>query len=176
MGRKSSITELDPEIRAAVDAAIREGRASIDDIVELINEMGGDASRSAVGRYRKNAVDQMRRWQEAREISKVWVGKLEEDPSSDVGRLISEMLKTVAFQTVGNMVDGDNVEADQVMLLARALKDIAGADKLSADRELKIRKEERDKAAKVVEEVTQAAGMDTEQVDFWRKKVLGMTA
>ena len=116
MGRKSSIQELEPKIREAVDSAIRDGRASIDDIVELIDDMGGEASRSAVGRYRKNAVDQMRRWQEAREISKVWVGKLEEDPSSDVGRLISEMLKTVAFQTVGGMVDGGDVEADQGFL------------------------------------------------------------
>ena len=175
MGRKSSITKLDPKIREAVDAAIRDGRATIDDIVELIEDMGGDASRGAVGRYTKNAKEQMKRWQDAREMSKVWVGKLEEDPSSDVGRLISEMLKTVSWATVGKMMDdGEDVEVDDVALLARALKDLSTSDKLSAERELKIRKEERANAAKVVEEATQAAGMDGDQVDFWRKKVLGL--
>jgi hypothetical protein len=174
MARKSSITQLDPKVREAVDRAIQGGRATIDDIVELIDDMGGDVSRSAVGRYRKNAMDQMRKWQDAREISKTWIDRLEQDPSGDVGRLISEMLKTVAFQTVGTMVDGENVDADQIMLLAKALKDMAGADKLSSDRINRIRKEMAAEAAKVVEEVTAAAGMDVDQAKFWRAKVLGI--
>jgi len=174
MARKSSIHDLDDVIISEVDKAITEGRATIDEIVELIQDMGGEASRSAVGRYRKNAVDQMRKWQEAREVSKTWIDRLEQDPSGDVGRLISEMLKTVAFQTVGTMVDGENVDADQIMLLAKALKDMAGADKLSSERINRIRKEVAAEAAKVVEEATAAAGMDVDQAKFWRAKVLGI--
>lgn len=174
MARKSSIHDLDDVIIGEVDKAITEGRATIDEIVELIQDMGGEASRSAVGRYRKNAVDQMRKWQEAREVSKTWIDRLEQDPSGDVGRLISEMLKTVAFQTVGTMVDGENVDADQIMLLAKALKDMAGADKLSSERINRIRKEVAAEAAKVVEEATAAAGMDVDQAKFWRAKVLGI--
>ena len=175
MGRKSSIKDLDPKIREAVDAAIRDGRATIDDIVELINDLGGEASRSAVGRYKKNSEEQMRKWQDAREVSRGWMAKLDEDPDSDVGRLISEMLKTVAFQTVGSMMDdGEGVEPGDVMFLAKALKEMASADKLTAERIAKIRKEVAGEAAKVVEEATQAAGMDVDQVDFWRRKVLGV--
>ncbi|MDP3612732.1 MAG: DUF3486 family protein, partial [Rubrivivax sp.] len=57
--RPSSITQLDPKIKEAVDTAVREGRTSIDQLVELINSLGGEASRSAVGRYVKTANERM---------------------------------------------------------------------------------------------------------------------
>jgi hypothetical protein len=53
------------------------------------------------------------------------------------------MLRTVAFETLGELGgrgDGE-VESREVMLLARAIRDLASADKLSTDRELKIRQE-----------------------------------
>ena len=101
MAKRSSITQLDPRVREAVDAAIREGRATIDDLVVLIGSYGATASRSSVGRYVKNATAQLNRYREAQEVAKVWIGKLADDPQSDVGRLLAEMLRTVAFQQIG---------------------------------------------------------------------------
>ena len=81
MARRSSVAKLDPRIRESVDRAIRENRATIDDIVDKLDGiMGEDApSRSAVGRYVKGAREQMQRYREAQEMAKVWVGKLEDD-------------------------------------------------------------------------------------------------
>ncbi len=178
MARRSQIEQLDPRIREVVDQLIRAGRATHDDIVERLKDMLGEEapSRSAVGRYAKRARAQMRRYREAQEVAKVWIGKLEEQPDSDVGRLLSEMLRTVAFQTLGDLGDREDgaVEASEVMLLARAIKDLASADKLSAERELRIRRETARKAADVVTETAKAQGMDEEQARFWREKVLGV--
>jgi hypothetical protein len=131
MARKSSIKELDPRIREAVDQAIREGRATIDDIVALIAQLGGEVSRSAVGRYKQRAENQMQKYREAQEVAKVWIGKLQADPEGDIGRLLAEMLRTVAFQSIGDMEAASPMD---MMLLAKALKDMAGADKLTAER------------------------------------------
>lgn len=172
MGRQSSIKELDPRIREAVDKAVREDRATLDDIVALINDMGGEASRSAVGRYVKNAKQQMERFREAQQVAKVWVGKLEEDPESDVGRLLSEMLRTVAFQTLGTM--DDTTQAGDIMFLAKAIKELASADKISVDRELKIRQEVAKKAADKAANIAKKSGMSEEVIQQIRREALGV--
>lgn len=173
--RRSTIDTLDPRIQDAVHAAIKEGRASIDDIVDLIKGMGGEASRSAVGRYVKNQNDQLRKYREAQEVAKVWVDKLGNEPDGDVGRLIIEMLRVVSFQTISKIDDG--AEPEQLMFLGHAIKNIAQADKLLVDREAVVRKLIATQVAKAAEEVTKTArkaGMSDETVDLIRSKILGI--
>lgn len=175
MGRKSSITQLDPKIRAAVDKAVRDGRATIDELVELIEAHGAEASRSAVGRYVKSARQQMERYRQAQEVAKVWVGKLEHDPESDVGRLLSEMLRTVAFQTIADFDEGEKgASAGELMFIAKAIKELASADKISADREIIIRREFAKQAASKVEESATAAGMTAETISAIKREILGL--
>ncbi len=171
-GRKSSVVTMDQAIREAVDAAIREGRATIADIVALIRELGGSASKSAVGRYKQQAESQMQRYREAQEVAKVWIGKLQADPEGDVGRLLAEMLRTTAFQTLGDMESGT---PQDVMFLAKALKDLAGADKLTADRILLVRREAAKEAAEKVTTVGKAKGLSAETVAELRKEILGVS-
>lgn len=171
MARKSSITRMDPRIREAVDTAIREGRATIADIVGLVRELGADVSKSAVGRYKQNAEAQMARYREAQEIAKVWIGKLQADPEGDVGRLLSEMLRTISFNTMGDMEAGTPQE---VMFLAKALKDLAGADKLTADRILLVRREAAKDAAEKVATVGKAKGLTKDTVEALRREILGV--
>lgn len=169
MAGKSSINTLDPRIKDAVDAAIREGRATIDDILGLILELGGDASRSAVGRYKRNAEGMMLRYREAQEMAKVWVGKLEHSPESDVGRLLSEMLKALAYQQMG-----EAKEIGETELLSRALRNITTADKMTADRILVIRREAAKEAASVAVKEAKGAGLSDEAAELIRRKILGV--
>jgi hypothetical protein len=171
MARKSSIKELDPRIREAVDQAIREGRATIDDIVALIAQLGGEVSRSAVGRYKQRAENQMQKYREAQEVAKVWIGKLQADPEGDIGRLLAEMLRTVAFQSIGDMEAASPMD---MMLLAKALKDMAGADKLTAERILKVRQDAAREAAEKVSAVGKAKGLSAETVAELRREILGV--
>jgi len=149
--RKATIGTLPPEIRAELDRLFRDGRHTIDQIVTHLRGLGADVSRSAVGRARKTYEERLSRYREAQEVAGVWVTKMGEDPKGDVGQLCAEMLKTVAFQTLSDMVDGP-AEADDggtppsatpadIMLLAKAIKDLEGAKKTSVDTALKVRKE-----------------------------------
>lgn len=171
MGRKSSIAQLPQAIRQAVDEAIREGRATIEDIVSLVKTMGGSASASAVGRYKANAEEQMGRYREAQEVAKVWVERLGNEPEGDVARLLPEMLRTVAFGTIGSL---DGADANEVMLLARAIKDLASADKLTAERILRVRREVADKAAVEAVKEAKRAGLSDEAAEAIKRKILGV--
>lgn len=177
MANKSSISKLPKKIREAVDLAVREDRATIDEIVALINDMGADVSRSAVGRYVKSANEKMEQYRKAQAVAKTWIGKLEEDPEGDVGRLLSEMLRTVAFQTISSMDGSEEKIAMDIMLLAKAIKDLSGADKVTMERALRIRQEARkqalEEAAQRAEETAVAQGMGPDQARFWREQVLG---
>ncbi|KAB7624335.1 phage protein Gp27 family protein [Alkalilimnicola sp. S0819] len=175
MARRSSIEKLDPRIREAVDRLIREDRATIDQVVEAIDKLGGEASRSAVGRYVKNAREQMERYRQAQQMAKVWVGKLEEDPEGDVGRLLSEMLRTVAFQVMGDLGGEDAGASPQdIMFLAKAIKDLAGADKTATDMRLRVRREVAAEAASVAEKTLTGQGMSRDSIDTIKREILGI--
>ncbi len=172
--RPSSITALDPRVREAVDAAVREGRMTIDQIVQLIAAQGEEASRSAVGRYVKNARARLEDFHQAQEIAKVWVDKLGKEPDGDIGRMLLEMLRVLAFKSLGDL---EAASPEDLMFLGKALKDIAGADKLVVDREINLRKLLAAEAAKVASEVVKTvkkAGLSDETVEAIRSKILGI--
>lgn len=172
--RPSSITQLDPKVKEAVDTAVREGRASIDEIVLLVEGLGGEASRSAVGRYVKNARERMEDYRQATQVAAVWVDKLGREPEGDVGRMLLEMLRVVAFKTIGDL---DTASPEDLMFLGKALKDFAGADKLAVDKAINLRKLIAAKAEKAANEITKEArklGATEETIQTWRNKVLGV--
>lgn len=178
MARKSSITQLDRRLREAVDGLIRDGRATLDDILLHLAQLnGGEApvSRSALGRYAQRANEQMTRYREAQEVAKVWVDKFESEPNGDVARLLPEMLRSVAFQTLGSMSErSEAADAEEVMLLAKAMKDLASADKLTAERILRIRQETAKVAAVEAVREAKAQGLSDEAAEIIRQKILGV--
>ncbi len=178
MARKSSVQRLDARLRSAVDELLRDGRHTLDDILTHLATINGGAapvSRSALGRYAQRAEEQMRRYREAQEVAKVWVSKLESEPDGDVARLLPEMLRSVAFQTLGSIGDREEGgDAQEVMFLAKAMKDLASTDKLTADRILMIRQEVAKRAATEAVKQAKASGLSDEAADLIRQKILGV--
>jgi len=178
MARKSSISQLPPEILEQVHALINGGR-TIDEITEHLHGLDQDVSRSAVGRHVQKFADNLKRYKEAQEVAGVWVDKLGENPNGDVGKLIAEMLKTVAFQTLANMGDDDKGAAPKdILFLANSIKALESANKLSIEREQKIREEvsariKRETTATVNKAVKQA-GLTKDTADSIRKQILGL--
>lgn len=178
MARKSSIKQLDPRLREAVDTLIRDGRATLDEIIAHLAQLnGGQApvSRSALGRYAQQATAQMERYREAQEVAKVWVDKFESEPNGDVARLLPEMLRSVAFQTLGALSEREEMAgAEEVMLLAKAMKDLASTDKLTTERILRIRQETAKVAAVEAVREAKAQGLSDEAAEKIRQKILGV--
>ncbi len=181
MARKSTVTKLDARLRETVDGLVRDGRYTLDEILDHLAQLNGGTapvSRSALGRYAQQAEEQMRRYREAQEVAKVWIGKFEDEPNGDVARLLPEMLRSVAFQTIGQIGDREEgADAQELMFLAKALDHLGKANTASLQVELKLR-EIRAKAKAVAEEVAsqaKAGGLSDDTAEQIRKKILGVT-
>ena len=151
MGRRSSIIQMDPRIREAVDAAIREGRATIADIMHLVGEMGASVSKSAVGRYKVSVEAQMDHYRQAQALARVWAEQI--PGNGDVAQLTRQVLSVLAFRAAGDMGEGETIEGKEVAWLARALKDIAASAKTDVEAREKIRQAAAQEAAAKVEAV-----------------------
>lgn len=176
MARRSSIAKLDPRIKEAVDAAIREGRATIDDLVAMIAAHGASASRSAVGRYRKDFEESLSRYREAQEVAGRWVSQFKADPDGDVGRLLAEMLKTLAFTS---MADKTSADPKDIHYLARAVRDLVGVDQVKAQIEARLRDEAKQRAeaaVKVIEGEAAQRRISPEALAAIREQVYGIVA
>lgn len=172
MGRKSSIKQLDPRVKEAVDKAIREDRATIDELVDLIEAHGGAASRSAVGRYVKRTRDAMVHFRQAQALAQTWAEKIPEN--GDVAALSRQLLSTAAFRAAADLQDGEKVEGKEVMLMARALKDIASAAKTDAEARARIRAEMAAELAERVEETAQGQAMTPAAIKALIKEAYGV--
>lgn len=179
------LDKLAEQAREQLIALLRDGW-SIDDITEVAQELaaaeGMTVARASVGRWVQHHSKTMQTFQKAQGIAKVWVDRIEAEPDGDVARLLPQMLSAVAYQTIDSMGESDKkTKVSDVMLMAKAIKDISGTMMSQAQLELKMREvrdqarlKALDDAAKVVGETARAQGMDETQVDFWRRKVLGV--
>lgn len=179
MARRSSIEQLPEEIQDQVHRLIRQG-STIDAITQKLDELDQDVSRSSVGRYKAKYEEQLQRYREAQNVAGIWVQELGADQKSDVGRLLAEMLKTIAFKTMAEMGDesGNAPSAMDLHFLARTVKDLESAGKISADRILKIREEERKKVQQEtegkLEEAGRKAGLTTDTLNTLMTDVFGV--
>lgn len=132
MGRRSSIEQLPEPLREELSRQLKAGR-TIDELVAHLQQLGAQVSRSAMGRYVKSANESLETYRQGQEMARVWLDKLESDPQGDVGRLLPEMLRAVAFSTLSQMGEGGDkakpVKPMEVMLLAKALKDLSGTQR-----------------------------------------------
>lgn len=177
MGRKSSIAILDPRLKAEIDRAITEGRATIDDIVRMVRGMGGDVSKSAVGRYKKSMEERLADFRESQAVAGEWVRQLRADPDGDIGQMLAQMLKVIAHRTQSDMLD-EGADAKQIAMLARAIKDLTSVEKAKVELEARLRAEAAkaaaEKAAEAVDRVGKAMRLDPEALRQIREEVYGI--
>lgn len=185
MGRKSSINKQPTAARKAAERAARDPAATIDSAVEEVAAAGGQVSKSAMGRWLKDAREELREHRKAQEVAGLWVKQLGENPEGDVGVLLSEMLKTLAIRVVAdarNKMDavesGDQnatpVSAMELMLAAKALNHIEVSDASSLKRRLSAEQVALKRQAKAAESVAREKGLTDEQWEAIREKFLGV--
>lgn len=182
MPPRSSIARLPPEIRAELDRLIRERRHTIDEIVVHLRQLGGEVKRTAVGDYKKRMEASLARYREAQEVAGVFIPQLGINPDSQMGQLLAELLKTVAFRTLADMQQRDDgAEPMEIMLLSKALSELARAQKTDQEFREKVRAEYRreleekaKQAEAAVAKVARRAGLTGEAAAEIRRHVLGI--
>lgn len=184
--RKSKIDLLPADIRTQLNVLIRSGnmtQADIRDAVnELINEAGlGDEakiSRSAFNRYAQRMEETGARIRQAREVAEVWTSKLGDAPMSEVGKLLQEFVRTMAFETSMNLMekseDGKPIEPKALGQLALVVKRIEEAAMTTQKVEKEIRKAFAQEAASTAETIVRSAGISASTAADIKKQILGI--
>lgn len=185
MAGKSSVDKLPPKARKAAERAARDPSATIHGAVRDVEAAGGKVSKSAMGRWLKNAREQLAEYREAQEVAGLWVKQLGEDPDGDVGVLLSEALKLLAGQVVGDLrqrasdaADGGDdakpVTAMELMLAAKALDHVERSDASSLKRRVAAEQIALKRQTKAAEVVAREKGLTDEQWEAIRAKFLGV--
>lgn len=184
MGRKSTIDQRSGEFRGHVFKRLRENRLTLDELRAELEAKFPDeppVSRSALGRHRASVEEMIAHEREMAAAAEALVGELGEDFDAKSGALLAQAVTTLTSRyAMGKLQSRAEMDIADVLDLARAAKTAQEARSLS----LKERKEvERLAREKLLEEqdeklkhAAKAQGMTEEQVDFWRRKVLGIGA
>ena len=188
MARVSSIERLPPDILEQLQALLRDPRVTQLDTVQRINELleaeGREerVSKSALNRYavRMNAVGEKLR--QSREVAEMWIAKLGAQPQGQLGHLVNEMLRSMAFDLALKLQEGELTEEsmpaviEMVKELSLSVTRLERASSENVKREAAIRKEERERAAEeaatAAESAARRAGLSDEGVAAMRQAIL----
>jgi hypothetical protein len=145
--KPSKVSRLAPEIRQELERLWREGRYTVDEMMEWLREQLRDAnprgmpSRTALGRYLAKYKTSFEKIREAQALAGHCVEQFGENPKGEVGRLLIQLLSALALQSL-NQLDTATapLESKELMFLSAAIRNLTTAEKTSMDRELRLRR------------------------------------
>lgn len=184
--RQSSINRLPPDILERLQDLLRDPRVTQLEATAKINAILTEEghyerlSKSAVNRYDLSMREAGEKLQQSREIAKMWIGKLGVAPQGQVGNLINEVLRTLAFDLSLKLQEAELSEESipdvihNLKALSLAVQRLESSATLNLKRETEIRKQALEDAAKVVEKVVKKAGLTDETAAKIRGRILGI--
>lgn len=181
--RRSKVELLPADIRDQLNRMIRDGEMQQIEIVEVINQLitakglpeDQQLSKSGFNRYAKRMEDIGAKIRQSREVAEVWTTKLGNAPTSEVGKLLQEVVRTLAFETSMNMAENDKpAEPKAISQLALAIQRVEQAAMTSHKRETEIRKAFASEAADAAEKVATQQGLTAEGVAALKREILGI--
>jgi hypothetical protein len=109
----------------------------------------------------------------------MWIANLGSQPQGQLGKLINEMIRTMAFETGAALAESDEPVAPAILKdLALAVQRLESAANMNEERERKVRDEERKRvvaeAAERVESAGHQGGMSQASIDTIKREILGM--
>ncbi|MEZ8054330.1 hypothetical protein BCT76_02900 [Vibrio tasmaniensis] len=184
---RSKIELLPQGIREALNLWLRNGDMTQQDVLGAIHEMIDEAglpkeakpSYTSLNRYARRMEDMGARLRQSREVAEVWTTKLGEAPTSDVGKLLQEFVRTMAFETSMTMMESA-AEKDEVIppkalaQLALVIQRIEQASMVSHKVEKEIRAAFAAEVADATEAIVKQAGVTAETIQDIKKGILGI--
>ena len=174
---RSTISRLDPKIKAELDRLLKEDRHTIDQVVAHLRELGAELSRSAVGRYHQRFEEIGKRMRDSREVAKVWADRLGSEPQGDIGKMVMELLRTLAFDVSLAMTEpGEDgalpkLDPKAINTLALAMQRLEAAGKWNIQREQAMRESIADEVGKKLQAAPRK--LDKASLDIIREAIRG---
>ncbi|HEI8930989.1 TPA: DUF3486 family protein [Citrobacter freundii] len=183
-GRLSKIDLLPDTIREQLHQMLREKRHTQEEIRAAINELIDNhdlpdemqLSRTGLNRYAVRMEQVGAKIRASREMAEIWAAKLGTAPTSDVGKLLMEFVKTLAFETSMSLAEkeGTTVEPKALGQLALVAQRLEAAAMTSHKREKEIRKAFAEELAKKTDELAKRAGLTGDSAALIKREILGL--
>ncbi|CSO81698.1 DUF3486 family protein [Escherichia coli] len=183
-GRLSKVDLLPDSIREQLHQMLREKRHTQEEIREAINALIDEhnlpgemqLSRTGLNRYAIRMEKVGAKIRASREMAEVWAAKLGSAPTSDVGKLLMEFVKTLAFETSMSMAEDDKPVAPKALgQLALVAQRLEAAAMTSHKREKAIRDAFAQEMAEKTEELVRAGGLSGGAADTIKREILGIS-
>lgn len=185
---KSKIQQLPDDIRSQLSAMLRSGSMSQKVILEEVNALIREAglppeeqiSRTGLNRFAQRMEEAGSRMAQAREVAEVWTSKLGQAPTSEVGKLLQEFVRTMAFETSMKMMDASDGEEGKMIdpkslgQLALVIQRVEQAAMTSHKVEKEIRAAFAAEVADKAEKIVKSAGVSAETAADIRNQILGI--
>ena len=183
--QQSSIDRLPDDIREKLNEMLRDPRLTQIAVREKINAILEDdgheeqLSYSAINRYKLKMDKVGEKIRQSREVAKMWIGRLGAEPQGEVGKLLNEMVRNLAFDATVAMAEGEApVEPKMLKDMAIAIDRLERAASENVKREEEIRRIERERlrreTMKVVEKATASGPMTAEALKEKIREVYGV--
>ncbi|HDR1846279.1 DUF3486 family protein [Pasteurella canis] len=181
-GRASKVDLLPPNIKTQLAMMLRDKQFSQAEILEEINDLIRDCglpessllSKTGLNRYASRMEKMGAKIRNSREIAQIWAKQFGEAPQSDIGKMLMEIVKNIAFETSLGMSEDGTADPKSIALLSAAVQRLEQAESLSYKREQAIRKEVALQAAETAEKVVVQAGLSAETVQKIKAQILGI--
>lgn len=187
MAQPSTIDRLPDDIKSTLQQLLQDPRITQLEVTARINELleaeghGDRVSKSAVNRYAVKMSEVGEKLRQSRDVADMFISKVGAAPQGQMGLLINEILRTLAFDISLKIQDADLKDPetlastiDQVKALALATQRLEQSATINIKRAAEIRKQALEDAANVIGDEARAQGMDEEQAELWMKKVLAV--
>lgn len=176
----SSIDRLPEEIRAEV-ARLRRANCTIDEIVGHLRTLDVTVSRSAMGRHLKTMDQIGEAMRRTDTISKFIVEKFGEDTDDRVARASMQVLQGALLEMiVEDRTDDDGrpitLSVEEAKSLSLAIQRLVTAQRMDAERELKLRELVAKETAAKVGALGKQMGWTAEMAARVRTEIMGVRA
>lgn len=176
--RPSTIDRLPEEVRATIADLRRSGR-TLDEIMDHLRQLQVGVSRSAVGRHVKSLAEIGEQMRRAETMAKFVVERFGEDTDDRVGRAnmrilqgaLLEMLTEDRLDEEGQPITLSAKEAKELSL---AVQRLVSAQRMDAEREIRMKREFASKAAEAAASAAKSKGLSAETAEFLKRAVLGI--
>lgn len=195
-GRQQSSIDLLPDpIRQQLQDLLNDRRVTqlqavdrINAILSALRESGElpeaapeRLSKSAVNRYALRMEEVGAKLRQSREVAEIFISKVGAAPQGQVGLLINEMLRSLAFDLSLKLQDAQfdspeemSATIDQVKALALAVQRLEQSASINVKREQEIRKQAAEAAAEVADKTLVHQGMSRDTIDAIKREILGI--
>ncbi len=185
-GRRSKIDLLPEDIRKELDAKLRDGRVTQQDVLDYINDLIDQSqlpsaekaelklSRSGLNRYASHMETIGKDLRELREVSNALVAQLGDKPTGDVSRMILEIGRTQLFKAMMTNSSKEEMDIGMIKDAMLAAQRLEAAAMHSHKREKEIRQLFAEEVAAATEKVAKTAGLTAEGVALLKREILGI--